>query len=287
MKLTQPQILTSSASGCRVSVIIPTCESAGHIGRCLQSLNEQTRHVDEIIVVDAFSRDGTRRIASQLGAKIVLAHGTQAAARNAGLANSNGDYVLFLDSDQKLEGNVVEDSVSRCVRDGADAVKIPELFVGINYWGRCSALWKNSMVKAWGPGGGIPRFYTRRLLLQSSGYNGSLRFWEDLELHDRIRPSSGWRQAWCRGHVIHYESASLRDVVSKYISYGRSIATFRSSSSNRPYRSTLKLTLHTLLHLLRNPGQSPLIFFGCLVQVFLKGACAALGFLAEPRRREN
>ena len=280
---TQPRILTSSISSGRVSVIIPTCESARHIGRCLQSLNEQSRRVDEIVVVDAFSRDETRRIASELGAKIVLAHGTQAAARNAGLANSNGDYVLFLDSDQKLEGRVVEDCLSRCVEDGADAVKIPELFVGINYWGRCSAFWKNSMVKAWGLGGGIPRFYKRGLLLQSSGYNRSLRFWEDLELYDRIRPSSGGRQAWCRGHVIHYESASLRNVASKYISYGRSIATFTSSSSNPPYRSTLKLTLYTALHVLKNPGRSPLIFFGCLFQVLLKSVSAALGFLVELR----
>jgi len=245
----------------------------------LQSVKAQSHPVDEIVVVDAFSSDNTREIALELGGKVVLASGTQAAARNVGLASSQGEYVLFLDSDQQLEESVVEDCISKSVRDGVDAVKIPELFVGVNFWGCCSALWKNSMVKAWGSEGGIPRFYRRSILPQHSAYKDNLRFWEDLELYQRIRQAAG--NAWCRGRVIHYEIASLRDVVKKYLSYGRSVAVMKESSAKTPYRSTVKLTVSTALHVLRNPGKVPGIFFGCFLQASLKSVCAALGFLFE------
>ena len=263
----------------RVSVIIPTRNSAEALRRCLQSVKAQSHPVDEIVVVDAFSSDNTREIALELGGKVVLASGTQAAARNVGLASSQGEYVLFLDSDQQLEESVVEDCISKSVRDGVDAVKIPELFVGVNFWGCCSALWKNSMVKAWGSEGGIPRFYRRSILPQHSAYKDNLRFWEDLELYQRIRQAAG--NAWCRGRVIHYEIASLRDVVKKYLSYGRSVAVMKESSAKTPYRSTVKLTVSTALHVLRNPGKVPGIFFGCFLQASLKSVCAALGFLFE------
>lgn len=247
----------------------------------MQSVKAQTYPVDEIVVVDGFSRDNTRDIAFELGGKVVLAPGTQAAARNIGLASSQGEYVLFLDSDQQLEDGVVEECISKSVKEGVDAVKIPELFVGVNFWGRCSALWKNSMVKAWGSEGGIPRFYRRSILPQSSAYKSRLRFWEDLELYQRMRRAT--RDAWCTGRVIHYEIASLRDVAKKYLSYGRSVAAMRGSSAETPYKLTVKLTLSTALYILRNPGRLPSILFGCLFQVLLKGLCAALGFLLELR----
>ena len=287
LRSTQPQMLTRSIIGGSVSVIIPTCESARNLGGCLRSLKHQSYAVDELIVVDAFSKDGTQTVASELGAKVILATGTQGAARNVGVADSKGEYILFLDSDQEAEDSVVNECISKCIRDGADAVKIPELFVGIDYWGRCSAFWKNSMVETWGPEGGIPRFYKRNVLLQSSGYNSSLRFWEDLELYHRVRLSGPWKEARCRGRVIHYEIASPRDLANKYLSYGRSIAAFRSTSAKRLRTSTLSLTLATSLHLLRNPGRSPLTFFGCLFQVLLKTFSGALGFLLELGGRKD
>lgn len=273
----------SSSTG-RVSIIIPTRDSAEALRRCLRSVNAQRHHGDEVVVVDCFSGDDTRRVASELGEKVILARGTQAAARNVGIANSDGEYLLFLDSDQQLEDGVVEDCISRCARDGVDAVKIPELFVGVNFWGRCSAFWKNSMVKAWGPDGGIPRFY-RRSVLRQSAYDGILRFWEDLELYQRLTRITLRRVAWCRCRVVHYEVSSLRDLVTKYLSYGRSVAGFRTNSAEKPHSSTIKLTLSTGLHVLRNPGRSPLMFFGCLFQVLLKAFCAGFGFFMESWRR--
>jgi glycosyltransferase involved in cell wall biosynthesis len=266
----------------RVSVIIPTYESAEVLERCLRSLNSQSWPVDEVIVVDGFSRDSTRETASALGARVIVAPGTQAAARNVGLTNSKGNYVLFLDSDQQLDNSVVESCVSACLMGTVEAVNIPEVFVGLNFWGVCSALWKNRMVKAWGPNGGIPRFYRKSTVLESGAFNSKLRYWEDLELYQRLK-SAGLREAWCKGRIIHYEADSLRNVTRKYVSYGRSIAEFGGSLAKAPYASTIRVTLSTVTQTLRDPDKSPGVFMGCFLLVFVKGLSVAFGLLSRLR----
>ena len=265
-----------------VSVIIPTYESGEALERCLRSLKEQSYPINEITVVDGFSKDNTREKAFRFGAKVILALGTQAAARNVGLSHSRGDYVLFLDSDQRLEAGVVKDCILTCLKQEVEAVKIPETFVGLNFWGKCSALWKNRMVEAWGPKGGIPRFYRRSALLESSTFNDRLRFWEDLELYQRLK-LGGLREVWCRRRIIHYENDSLQDVIQKYVSYGRSMIAFRGNSIKAPYASTARLTLSTMAHILRDPGRSLNVFLGCLFLVTVKGLSVALGFLSRLR----
>jgi len=280
--MTSDHPIAASLPHIDVSVIIPTYESAEALEGCLRSLKAQSYPVSEVIVADGFSSDNTREKASRFGAKLILVFGTQAAARNAGLAHSRGDYVLFLDSDQRLEVGVVEDCILTCLKQGVEAVKIPETFVGLNFWGKCSALWKNRMVEAWGLQGGIPRFYRRRALLESSAFNVGLRFWEDLELYQRLK-LEGLREAWCRGRVIHYENGSLRSVMRKYLAYGKSIAAFRGVPSKPPYASTFRLALSTLTQIVRHPSKSLGVFLGCVFLIAVKGLSVALGFLSRLR----
>lgn len=265
-----------------ISAVIPTYESAETLKRCLRSLKEQSYPIDEIIVVDGFSKDNTREIASELGARVILASGTQATARNMGLADSKGEYILFLDSDQQLDASVVEDCIMRCLIEGTEAIKIPEDFVGFNFWGRCSALWKNRMVKAWGPVGGIPRFYRKHTLIQSAAFDDRLRFWEDLEFYKRLK-LAGLRETWCKGRVIHYEASSLENVIRKYASYGQSLAAFRGNPTKAPYASTVKLTLSTMAQILKEPGGSLSEFLGCLFLVAVKALSMASGFFSRLR----
>ena len=69
---------------------------------CLESVQEA---VDEIIVVDTGSTDKTVQLAERYGASIV--HFTWchdfAAARNAGLEAATGDWILFLDADERID----------------------------------------------------------------------------------------------------------------------------------------------------------------------------------------
>lgn len=264
-----------------VSIIIPTRNSAETLSACLKSVVVQSYPFIEVIVVDGYSDDETVSLANLFGAKIILCKGTQAAARNAGIAFSKGDYILFLDSDQQLSRRVVEECISMSLEHGVEAVKIPEKFVGTNFIGRCSALWKNRMVEAWGLQGGIPRFYRRSALYKSAAFKNGMRFWEDLELYTRLK-LIGLKEAWCKSWILHYEPKSLRSIIVKYVAYGKSASALREKSIESLYASTLKLTLFTLRKMLRKP-ESPTLFFGCLLLITVKVLSLLLGYVLSER----
>jgi len=280
-----------AASSPTVSIIIPTYESSRTLEACLKSILGQTYHLIEVIVVDGYSRDGTGEIAMKYGARVILASGTQAEARNLGLAESKGEYILFLDSDQRLTPRVVEECVGICMEDGAEAVKIPEAFMGLSLWGRSSALWKRRMVEAWGREGGIPRFYRREILMRHQAFDGRLRFWEDMELYERIR-ESGLREAKCRSRIIHLEPSSLRRITEKYIAYGRSLSALKGRRSKARRSSTLKLTISTMIRLMRDPGGSLGTFLGCIITTTIKALSIIIGHMTKviqwnPQNRDH
>lgn len=95
--------MTAPAAMPLVSVIIPTHNRAGVVGRAIRSVLAQTYPCTEIIVIDDRSTDNTPEILATFGdsIKVVRTTGTQgpAAARNSGIARCSGELVAFLDSD--------------------------------------------------------------------------------------------------------------------------------------------------------------------------------------------
>jgi glycosyltransferase involved in cell wall biosynthesis len=89
----------------RVSALIPTYNRREYIGRCLQSVLSQTSPVDEIIVVDDGSTDGTaefvqREFGSTVRVVLQENQGVSAARRRL-VREAQGDWVAFLDSDDE------------------------------------------------------------------------------------------------------------------------------------------------------------------------------------------
>jgi len=84
----------------KVTVAVITKNEEKIIARCLES----ARWADEIIVVDAFSKDRTVDIAKSFGAKVVQRNFTGAFAddRNAGNDNAKNDWVLHIDADDVI-----------------------------------------------------------------------------------------------------------------------------------------------------------------------------------------
>lgn len=96
----------------RVSVVVPAFNVAPYIGECIASVQAQSRPDWECIVVDDGSRDGTgEHVRGNTDPRIRLV--TQAnqgvsTARNTGLAEARGTYVLFLDGDDFLHPKALE-----------------------------------------------------------------------------------------------------------------------------------------------------------------------------------
>jgi rSAM/selenodomain-associated transferase 2 len=99
----------------RVSVVIPTLNEAGTIGSCLDHLAGQG--VDEVIVADAGSPDGTAELARRAGARVVASPRGRGVQQNRGAAAASGEVLLFLHADCRLEAGaigVLKRFVARC-----------------------------------------------------------------------------------------------------------------------------------------------------------------------------
>jgi glycosyltransferase involved in cell wall biosynthesis len=86
----------------RVSVVIPTYNSAALVVGAVESVLAQTRPADEVIVVDDGSTDDTAERLSRFGAPVRVIrkeNGGVSSARNRGVAESSGELVAFLDAD--------------------------------------------------------------------------------------------------------------------------------------------------------------------------------------------
>ncbi len=82
-----------------ISLIISTLNEEQTIGQVLAQIPPGA--VDEILVIDGYSTDRTREIASQAGAKVVLQEGGRGYGRAAitGLKYAMGDIIVFLTAD--------------------------------------------------------------------------------------------------------------------------------------------------------------------------------------------
>jgi glycosyltransferase involved in cell wall biosynthesis len=87
--------------GSRISLSMIARDEAALIGDCIASAKGA---VDDVVVVDTGSEDGTPDLARRAGAKVVDFRWQNdfAAARNASLAAATGDWVLVLDADERL-----------------------------------------------------------------------------------------------------------------------------------------------------------------------------------------
>ena len=92
------------------TIIVPVFNTAPYLEKCIQSLLLQTMREIEVILVDDGSTDESGRICDGFkhDPRIKVIHKKnegQGIARNASLETAEGDYVLFIDSDDYIEKN--------------------------------------------------------------------------------------------------------------------------------------------------------------------------------------
>jgi hypothetical protein len=93
-----------AARGPTFSIIVPTYNRAGLVGRAVESVLRQTHAGDEVIVVDDGSTDDTPRVLEEFGSRITVLRtprGGAGRARNLGIERARGELIAFLDSDDE------------------------------------------------------------------------------------------------------------------------------------------------------------------------------------------
>jgi glycosyltransferase involved in cell wall biosynthesis len=101
----------------RTSIIVPCHDQSHFLGSALESALEQTYDDVEVIVVDDGSRDNTEEVARRFGVRVVRRpNGGLAAARNSGAVASTGEYLTFLDADDRLLPHAVSTGIAELER---------------------------------------------------------------------------------------------------------------------------------------------------------------------------
>ena len=98
----------------KVSVVVPIYNTAKYLPECLDSLLAQTHQDLEIILIDDGSTDESGKIADDYAKKdkrIKVIHqknAGQSAARNRGIKEATGEFLSFVDSDDKLKPDFIK-----------------------------------------------------------------------------------------------------------------------------------------------------------------------------------
>ena len=100
-----------------VSVIIPLYNAEEYIEECIESVFQQTYPNIEIIVVNDGSTDSSLSVLSSIQKKrnlIIISQQNKgaSAARNTGIKHAKGNYFQFLDADDKLPSNKIEEQIN-------------------------------------------------------------------------------------------------------------------------------------------------------------------------------
>lgn len=180
----------------RVSVVITCYNHAAYLPEAIDSALAQTYDDVEVVVVDDGSTDSTPEIATDYrNVRYVRQHNQGlSAARNAGLAASTGEYVIFLDADDRLLPNAAADGMAcfeaqpdaccvfgshrRVDRDGAPLEVVRHGLEG--------AVSYETLLKGNRVGMHAAVMYRRSALLESGGFDPALPACEDYELLLRL-----------------------------------------------------------------------------------------------------
>ena len=106
-----------------ISVIIPVYNAEKYLENCIQSILSQTYNNFELILIDDGSKDNSLSICKQMAdndARVFVVRQDNAgasAARNRGLEIAHGEWIVFVDSDDTVKPNYIEDLYKETIKD--------------------------------------------------------------------------------------------------------------------------------------------------------------------------
>lgn len=113
----------------RFSIIIPNYNGGQYLQECLDSIFNQTidKSKYEVLLIDDGSTDNSLEIASKYDVKVFKTNRKKAGgARNKGLDNATGEYILFLDSDDYFYSHDTLEKLDNYITD-EDSINLPIL----------------------------------------------------------------------------------------------------------------------------------------------------------------
>lgn len=177
----------------KISVVIPCYNQGEYLEDSIESAYSQTVSPHEILIVDDGSGDDSGEIADrymfkefpQIESPVRVIHQVNKglpSARNTGIMNATGDYILFLDADDMLEENAIEEITKAIIQTNADV--IAPSFTEFGKSDR-EVILESFTLEELKQANRIGYFCAikRSVLLEVGGYNPKMKWgWEDYDL---------------------------------------------------------------------------------------------------------
>jgi glycosyltransferase involved in cell wall biosynthesis len=209
-----------------ISAVVITRNESRNVERCLRSL---AGVADEVVVVDDFSDDDTVAICERLGARVVqrpwLGFGPQKNLAN-GLARH--EYVLSLDADEALDGELAEAIRAAKARGLAGAYELARLNWYYGKFLRHGLEYPDRKVRL------FPR---------------SRAAWDAQPVHEQLVLDASLAVTRLPGHLLHYTYRRLEEHVAKANRYTNLAAEAALARGKRP--SLAKVLFSPLVTFLR------------------------------------
>lgn len=112
----------------KVSVVVPVYNAENYLGKCVESLLQQTLDEIEILLIDDGSTDDSLKICrsfQERDNKVVVFHkpnGGVSSARQFGIEHAHGEYIIHADSDDWVAPNMLEEMYAYAKSHQADLV---------------------------------------------------------------------------------------------------------------------------------------------------------------------
>lgn len=119
----------------KISVIIPVYNVEKYLRKCIESVLAQNFSDYEILLIDDGSTDLSGQICDEYAEKYAIVKAIhqknmgQGGARNTGIENANGDYLLFVDSDDAVKENMLGFLYDTAVSNNSDIVSFGMYYV--------------------------------------------------------------------------------------------------------------------------------------------------------------
>lgn len=119
-----------------VSIIVPVYNAEDYLAEAIESVLRQTCRDFELLLIDDRSTDNSLKICEAYRGKddritvlknLSEKHGP-GPARNIGLEHAVGAYIYFMDADDWLEPDLLEQALNRIQEDGSDLVRFGSIF---------------------------------------------------------------------------------------------------------------------------------------------------------------
>lgn len=203
-RMSESKARKKSKANIKVSVVIPVYNTEKYVGECLDSLLAQTMMEWEAVCVDDGSTDGSLSVEREYAAKdsrvkvIELEQNAgQALARNVGLAAAQGDYVYFLDSDDMVAPEGLEE-LSRIAEEN----QLDGLLFNHSFKFETPELEKRIHVN---------RFRVGKELADKGVLSGEeMLIASELDRFDHVQPG---RYLWQRSYLLEHNIKNIQETV--------------------------------------------------------------------------